>query len=432
MAKTVVSRFCNALSHGALSACAAPLEVFVHHNTLHAFQSLPFFDALTVAGPVGCGLGCFLSETTYRALARGESPNADGVERTSNPSWRGQSRLERLPPKHWRFLSRCTVCRKRRRRAEWLLTAKLRRLSRLGDDVLPAARKRLLSVQNGLGAERPVSEAAIDREVCCGRCAAEMAERAAAAGSHAAHSFPGAAAKLSGKTLRACSSDADSRWRRVPPRRRVNRSVDEPDRMRGFTWSGRGYEAITGLVVRPAWSSEPGQRSHEPTPPRKDDAEHEVLSLLDEHRIADSIEEYVAPDASAPTGWAGCLRDWSRATTDHQPACAVRLIGVPTIRLEARYDGVFGSGPALRLFRADDQLCRGCEAGRRRRPRAARTAGVFLFQLGQLAGLRPQDLRSLGAGETQQQPDWLFEFSSAARRELWQKAYSGGTIGQAA
>ena len=54
-----------------------PIRVFIHHNTLHAFEDLPFEDAAVVAGQ---RLGCepFLSEDRYREeLARGRIEERD-------------------------------------------------------------------------------------------------------------------------------------------------------------------------------------------------------------------------------------------------------------------------------------------------------------------------------------------------------------------
>ena len=47
----------------------APLKDFVHHNTLHAFQHLPFFQGLKQAG-AQFGYKCFLSLPEYRNLYR--------------------------------------------------------------------------------------------------------------------------------------------------------------------------------------------------------------------------------------------------------------------------------------------------------------------------------------------------------------------------
>ena len=54
-----------------------PLKDFIHHNTLHAFEGLPFERAVVEAGEL---FGCqpFLSETRYREeLARGRIRSCD-------------------------------------------------------------------------------------------------------------------------------------------------------------------------------------------------------------------------------------------------------------------------------------------------------------------------------------------------------------------
>src|SRR3984885_11694725 len=48
-----------------------PITVFIHHNTLHAFEDLPFYEAVKKGAQI---FGCqpYLSEDRYRdALARG-------------------------------------------------------------------------------------------------------------------------------------------------------------------------------------------------------------------------------------------------------------------------------------------------------------------------------------------------------------------------
>lgn len=55
----------------------APLEVFVHHNTLHAFQHLPFHEAVARAGET-LGASGYLDEGEYRrAFAAGRITEAD-------------------------------------------------------------------------------------------------------------------------------------------------------------------------------------------------------------------------------------------------------------------------------------------------------------------------------------------------------------------
>lgn len=60
----------HAIEHAAHYLPAqAPLEVFVHHNTLHAFQHLPFHDAVTAAASKLAARG-YLSEERYREALR--------------------------------------------------------------------------------------------------------------------------------------------------------------------------------------------------------------------------------------------------------------------------------------------------------------------------------------------------------------------------
>ncbi len=60
------------IAHAAhLLPAQGPITVFIHHNTLHAFEELPFHEAVTLGGQV---FGCqpYLSEDRYRAeLAKG-------------------------------------------------------------------------------------------------------------------------------------------------------------------------------------------------------------------------------------------------------------------------------------------------------------------------------------------------------------------------
>jgi uncharacterized protein len=61
-----------AVEHGAdLLPRQGPIGVFVHHNTLHAFEHLPFEEAVKQAGQL-FGAEPYMAEASYRAeLARG-------------------------------------------------------------------------------------------------------------------------------------------------------------------------------------------------------------------------------------------------------------------------------------------------------------------------------------------------------------------------
>src|SRR5215203_4696330 len=66
------ARLAQAVAHAAhLLPAQGPITVFIHHNTLHAFEDLPFDEAVRRGAEV---FGCqpYLSEERFReALARG-------------------------------------------------------------------------------------------------------------------------------------------------------------------------------------------------------------------------------------------------------------------------------------------------------------------------------------------------------------------------
>src|SRR5881392_3418997 len=67
-----LARLQHVIDHAAhLLPAQGPISVFIHHNTLHAFEHLPFEEAVERGGEV---FGCqpYLSEEKYReALVRG-------------------------------------------------------------------------------------------------------------------------------------------------------------------------------------------------------------------------------------------------------------------------------------------------------------------------------------------------------------------------
>ena len=65
-----------------------PIGVFVHHNTLHAFEDLPFEQAVIEAWKL-FGAEPYMSEAAYRAeLARGRIhlEDIDAVLRSASPT----------------------------------------------------------------------------------------------------------------------------------------------------------------------------------------------------------------------------------------------------------------------------------------------------------------------------------------------------------
>ena len=79
----------------------APLQDFVHHNTLHGFQHLPFSEALAQAHRLN-GAACYLSPEQFRAYyRRGRIERRDLVQVLD-----GETAL--APGEHlaWRWLPR--------------------------------------------------------------------------------------------------------------------------------------------------------------------------------------------------------------------------------------------------------------------------------------------------------------------------------------
>ncbi|MBL8799561.1 MAG: DUF2309 domain-containing protein [Planctomycetia bacterium] len=97
-----LSRLRDAIDHGAhLLPAQGPIPVFIHHNTLHAFEDLPFTQAVEEAAR---RYGCqpYLAEERYREeLERGRIRFA-GLEAMLRDDL-GDAADERLPPRCTRF-----------------------------------------------------------------------------------------------------------------------------------------------------------------------------------------------------------------------------------------------------------------------------------------------------------------------------------------
>lgn len=419
----------QALSHAEhFLPAQAPLEVFVHHNTLHSFQSLPFFEALAVAGR-RLRARMFLPERTYRsALHQGRIAESDlrAVLAASPVVARPADWPARLPaPETLAFLAMRHGLRETPEAAlPWQLT-ETTALRTLREDLPLPARTRLLSVQNADSvAKSPDSEAAICEalwETC-----QELASLAP----------PPAALPLGPMffreplTLLSGEDPSELVHQTLIPLAAafLDRGIAQwtmPDRLRGFylVWE----DIMTaGLVVRPAWSRQLGRRIRAHLREGYD-AEHEVLSLLDELGIADEeIEEYVTQTLLHLAGWAGMF---ARLAHDSDPILSarakVRLIDFLAVRLEldslafldiARRLGFDGPLRELRTW---------LRGQTEHSPALTRppSLGWSLFQLMQLAGLRAQDLRSLGVWEVRSLLDWLRRFALPARLPLWQEAF---------
>lgn len=422
-------RLHHALRHAAHYLPAqAPLEVFVHHNTLHAFQSLPFYDALTVAGR-RLGARMFLPESAYRsALERGRISEVElrRVLASAPALLRPAHWPERLPsPEVLAFLiMRHGLHETTAAGLGWLLS-ETEAMHKLRDDLPDAARKRLLSVPNADSVSvRPASEAAMTEALW--QACAELAQQVTPPqpAQAAPLFFRDPLWQLSGEDpcelvhqtlipLAAAFLDrGEAQW-------------PMPDRMQGFylVWE----DIMTaGLVVRPAWSRQLGRRirAH-----RREgyDSEHEVLDLLDELGILDDeLEEYVTQTLLYLPGWAGMF---ARLEQNSDPIMAdrakVRLIDFLAVRLEL--DELAFTDIAQRLgYEGPLRGLRDWLRSQINKQQAGFAHGPLswaLFQLMQLSGQRPQDLWQLSATEAQALGDWVVRFSESVRLPLWHDAY---------
>jgi uncharacterized protein YbcC (UPF0753/DUF2309 family) len=417
------------LSHAAHYLPAqAPLEVFVHHNTLHAFQSLPFFEALEVAGR-RLRARMLLPERSYRnALHTGRVSDADlrAVLQTSSVVARSEDWPQRLPAPESlaHLIMRHGLHETTVAGLGWLLS-ETPALQRLREDVPEAARKRLLSVQNADSVSTsPQSEAAM-----VGALWAACQELSLGA-PLPVETPPGLLFFREPLSFLSGEDPSELVHQTLIPLAAafLDRGIAQwtmPDRMRGFylVWE----DIMTaGLVVRPAWSRQLGRRirAH-----RSEgyDAEHEVLSLLDELGITDEeIDEYVTQTLLHLAGWAGMFARLEQNTDPILSQRAkVRLIDFLAVRLEldsmafldlARRLGYRGPLRELRTW------LQGQVAREHEKPDPLQLAWS-LFQLAQLAGLRPQDLRALGRWEVRQLVLWMQRFSLPVRLPIWQQAF---------
>lgn len=424
-----IDRIRQALSHTAhYLPKQAPLEVFVHHNTLHAFEDRPFFVALADAEK-RLGVRTLLPEKVYREAHK------CGRITEAEVRWAiAQSGLAKQP-ENWpqpfpgtETLAYLMMRHSLRETTEpgisWMLheTDAERCLRR---DVPGAARKKLLSLSaSETQSSLPDHEARVVKALWQACVALVDRCQMPTPLPPAPQFFRALLRQLTGQDpcdvvhqmliplLAAFLDRGEAQWQM-------------PNRLRGLYLV---FEELmtAGLVLRPAWSRQLGLRirSH-----LRDgfDAEQEVLSLLDELGIADEdIEEYVTHNLLHLPGWAGMFARLEQSTDPVLSGKAtVRLIDFLAVRLEldamafldlARRHGFSGKLRELLPWL------------RAQAPQTAPTAekgpsAWALFQLSQVAGLRPQDLHALSPTEAQLVLDFFLRFSQKTRLPLWQRAY---------
>ena len=398
----------HAIEHAAHYLPAqAPLEVFVHHNTLHAFQHLPFHDAVTVAANKFGARG-YLSEATYRAaLGSGRITLSDlrailaalplpVGEADWPPALPPQAKLRELMIVHG--LRETTAAG-----LTWLLTER-HADHRFRSDIPTAARERIL--------QETASQGAAAAKLGPARLAELAVAELWAASRQVTRELP--SPRDLQPTLPRFARDLLVAVANEDPSELVHAALiplcaafldrgqtqwSMPDREEGFLVAWRRVHGA-GHAVRPAWEEGLARRIRS-SELLHVDAEHVVLGLLDELGIADDeLGDFIEHVLLQLPGWAGMfqrLQGAAAATEAAQPKVtladflAVRLsLDVFAYRDVAARLGFAGPLHQLRAFL-------------RQRPLIAPTpqhseheTAWPVFQAAQLAGLSATAVRAAG------------------------------------
>lgn len=462
----------HALDHAAhLLPVQGPIGVFVHHNTLHAFEHLAFEDAVVEAGRL-FGAEPFMPEAWYRdALDEGRitledldaalaEDSPDGASLGLDDSLFGgridrrelrrrvlvQARLEADDASiDWwleeqglgrRFMPGITLPARVTITGEttpWLSSA-LRSgalsLEALADPLrgVPASTlvRRWMGVEpSPAGIERALQQ---DPEACAVACLWVTSANRTQTAAHTDRDGPSDSApvRLRDLVLAATGRDPDELVDAVlvPA---ISAFVDQgvaywpmPDRAKGF------HAAFVRLVREgpplPVPLLTDFRRSIGSTPAEAEDALIESLETLglSPAEWSDTLEAA----AQALPGWAGimrCLEEHPELAPHECPPC--RLVDFLAVRL--RLDTL----AALRIAR-EELDHRGSAMDLRTRlgsvvpPKTSLAPSAFaLFELAQMCGISAPALRGLSADEVQAVRAELAAFDHVARRRVWHLAY---------
>ena len=424
----------HAIAHAAHYLPAqAPLEVFVHHNTLHAFQHLPFHDAIAAAA-AKLGTRGYLSEERYRAaLHAGRITRADiSAVLTAQTLPVGDVEWPPELPPQAELREAAIVYGLRETTAPgltWLLTEHHADTHFRPDIPEPARQKIVAELVARLGpaaarlprlAERAVAE-------LWAACRAVTAELSAPPDPvpplpRFLHDLLVAVANEDPNDLvhpaliPLCAAFLD----------RGQTQWAMPDREQGFLVAWRRVHGA-GHAVRPAWEQGLGRRI------RKSellhiDAEHVVLGLLDELGIADGeIDEFIEHVFLQLPGWAGMFY-----RTEDAPAAAgapqpkVALIDFLAVRLSL--DVFAYRDVAARLgFAGPLHELRGLLAQRSPifpRPQHGEHETAWpVFQVAQLAGLSVTAVRAAGAAGARAILQLCAALDEHSRLLVWHEAF---------
>lgn len=409
-----------------------PLEVFVHHNTLHAFAQQPFHRALGSATQK-LGARCYLKEEDYRAAVRTgrithhELRAALATELAARPT--------RALPKHWRSVDdlrlQIQLCGSREASAsgiQWLIDEG-DATYRFRPDVHPSLRSQILAEHQRRLIADDTSEATWIRSLwraCLQRATEAQASDSASASASAPSRFP------RDLLIAVCDEDPNDL---VHPALiplcaafldRGQAQLRMPLRAQGF-YAAWCHIETTGYVLRSAWERQLGTRIRRTG---GIDAESAVLALLNELGVRDDeIDDFIEHALLQLPGWAGMFARLEGSTqqiglTSEQPL--VRLIDFLAVRLSldvlayldiAQHHGFHGTlGDLIPYLQSLPQLS--LQAGN---PEYARAWP--LFNVAQLAGLPGEEIVAASRDDLSTLQDVAAQLDPATRQRIFHEAY---------
>ncbi len=451
----------------------APLEVFVHHNTLHAYEKLPFHDALAAAFD-RTGARGYLEEAQYRAAyGRGRITDADVA--AALPRW-VPAGLPALPEG---VPSAEELCRlallhdvgiETKAGLSWELTEH-RADMHFADDVARVAKNRIVReatawLEEVLAADGPEAVARLlvgegDARHVADELEVRFGRRMTASGLGATLKKDGEAAAISSLWQAARRIAARLEVRRVrPPQPTFPRDAvlavggDDPndfvhpplillasafldrgqalwampDREHGFFVAFRRVLGA-GHAVRPSWLAGLGTRLRA-WEARGLDAEDAAIELLEELGIAErDAASFIERKLGFLPGWAGMFHRLESAPRTDELAPRPRLADFLAVRLCLDHLALAEVGKRLGFRGPVAGLVAHCATLPHLAPRdelegaSDERSAWPLFRLAQYAGIAAPRLERLGDATLREILDLLERFDRRAHLRVWHEAY---------
>ncbi len=447
----------------------APLEVFVHHNTLHAFEHLPFHEAVDAAARIW-GARAYLPEERYRAaFASGRITAAEVDAALADLSPAGAAMPPGFPPatEIARLVLLHGVGGTTPANLAWLLSEK-GVANRFSDDTDPLARERIVIEtlawlrekvygDDGVGTiARLVSGDEQDDPIAAlGRTLGVAPQRASLRQALDGHGEQVAVRALwtaCRELSRGTGAPARPRAPRFLPERVAAVSHEDPDdrvhpllitlsgafldrgqshwsmpdREEGFFVAWRRV-LTAGRAVRPSWLSTLGERLRDGIH-RGVDAVEAIWELFDEIGLADrDVEAFVEHMLLRLPGWAGMFHRLERAPGPlgrAQPR--IRLVDFLAVRLTLDVLAWADIGRRLGYrgpLRGLSAHCARLPAIAPERGRGDHDTAWPLFRVAQLAGVSAPVIHRAGREGALAVVRVLDAFDERARKRVWHEAY---------